>query len=404
MDLTERKIVVGVTGGIAAYKAAELCRQLQQAGAAVRVVMTKSATEFVTPLTFAALTQHPVCVSLFSPQEESSIDHIALIRWGELLIVAPATANIIGKFASGVADDALSTLHLAWPGQLLIAPAMNPRMWEHPAVQENIGVLRKRGAGIIGPEAGEAACGDQGVGRMAEPASIIEAIDRFLGKKKSAPQTLNGKRVLITAGPTREQLDPVRFISNPSYGKMGFALAEEAANRGARVTVLTGPVSLNLSAEIERVDIESAAELHQAALARWAEQDIIIFAAAVGDLQPITPHTTKIKDRSATITLEFQRTVDIAAELGQLAAQDSKQRVLVGFAAETDNIEEHAKKKLRDKRLDLIVANDVGQSGGVFGSDENAATLIPAQGSTIRLERISKHALAACIFDQIEAF
>ncbi|MBN1518371.1 bifunctional phosphopantothenoylcysteine decarboxylase/phosphopantothenate--cysteine ligase CoaBC [Candidatus Sumerlaeota bacterium] len=395
--LHQRRIVLGISGGIAAYKSAVLCRELARRGAQVRVVMTENATRLVQPLTFATLTQHPVYTSVFTQNEPWSMDHISYARWGELLIVAPATANIIGKFAQGVADDALSTLYLAWDRPALLAPAMNPTMWANPAVQENMRILLERGVRNVGPAAGDTACGEQGEGRMAEPEAIADAAEGIL----CAPGPLSGRKVLITAGPTREYIDPVRFISNPSSGKMGFAVAEEALTRGAQVTLAAGPTTLNCSDAIRRVDVETAEQMLRAVEEAWEEQDVIIFSAAVGDYTPESRSERKIKKDSDALSLSLRKTVDIARTIGERAVGRERRPFLVGFAAETHDVEECARKKLAEKHFDLIVANDVGQAGGVFGRDENQAMLIFANGEKQDLPRLDKRALAATILDAV---
>lgn len=401
MSLKQRRIVLAISGGIAAYKAAALCRELGRRGAQVHVVMTANATQFVKPLTFAALTQYPVCETLFDAKDSWGMDHIGQARWGDLLIVAPASANVIGKFANGIADDALSTLYLAWDRPVLLAPAMNPTMWGHPAVRSNFAQLRKRGVHAIGPESGDTACGELGEGRMAEPDVIADAAEKLLG---STERRLQDRKVLITTGPTREYLDPVRFISNPSSGKMGYALAQEAAAQGATVTLISGPTALSCPTGVQRIDVETAEEMFAAIQPIWESQDLLVLSAAVGDYTPEQRSNQKIKKEGEKLSLKLRKTVDIAQAIGEQCANRKHRPVLVGFAAETHEVESHARKKLKKKHLDLIVANNVSQTGGVFGSEENQAVLIDKNGKEQALPRQTKQQLATCIFAAIESF
>lgn len=386
-SLAGRKIVLGVSGGIAAYKAAQLARELRKRGAELRVVMTDHATRFVAPLTFATLTQAPVCTSLWLETDSWSMEHISNARWGDLLVVAPATANIVAKFAHGIADDALTTLYLAWRGPVVVAPAMNTAMYENPAYQANEAILRERGAEIVGPEIGELACGEEGVGRLADVETIVAAIETRL----TAGRPLEGMRVLVTAGPTREFLDPVRFLSNPSSGKMGFALAEQAARMGAAVTLVAGPVTLPTPAAVERVGVVSAEEMHQAVLARCDRADVLIFAAAVGDFAPAAIAAKKIKKSGKPLTLQLRETPDIARAFGERKRPD---QVSIGFAADTGAAVGSARRKLREKRLDFIFANPLKRGEDVFGADYNRGWLIAPAGRPRRLERMTKIELA----------
>jgi len=406
LSLSGKKIVLGISGGIAAYKAAVLARELRKRGAEIRVVMTEHATRFVTPLTFATLTQAPVCASLWEGAESWSMEHISNARWGDLLVVAPATANIVAKFAHGIADDALTTLYLAWKGPVLLAPAMNTAMYEHPAYRANEAVLRERGVEILGPETGELACGEEGAGRLAEVETIVATIEARL----TSSGNLNGIRVLITAGPTREHLDPVRFLSNSSTGKMGFALAEQAARMGAEVTLIAGPVALPTPHGVERVNVVSADQMCKEALARCEKADIVAFAAAVADFAPQQTAARKIKKQARPTMLALRGTPDIAQAFGERKRAD---QVSVGFAADTDMAIASARRKLRDKSFDFVFANPI-RSGGtgilpvkghgqdahategdsVFGSDCNQGWLVGPTGRARRLDRMSKTEIA----------
>jgi len=392
-SLEGKKIVLGISGGIAAYKAAQLARELRKRGAELRVVMTEHATHFVAPLTFAALTQAPVCASLWAETDSWSMEHISNARWGDLLVVAPATANIVAKFAHGIADDALTTLYLAWRGPVLAVPAMNTAMYEHPAYRANEAVLRERGVEIVGPETGELACGEEGPGRLADITAIVAAIETRL----VAARPLDGVRVLVTAGPTREFLDPVRFISNPSSGKMGFALAEQAARMGAQVALVAGPVALPTPSGVERVDVVSADQMCHEVMARSDKADVLIFAAAVGDFAPMRTATRKIKKQERAETLRLRPTPDIARAFGNRMRLD---QVSVGFAADTEAAIKSAQRKLREKNFDFIFANPVSGDETVFGSDHNEGWLIGPLGPPQRLDRMTKAELARRILSR----
>jgi phosphopantothenoylcysteine decarboxylase/phosphopantothenate--cysteine ligase len=387
-----RRILVGVTGGIAAYKAAELVRLFIKEEAEVRVMMTAAATKFVTPLTFQALSQHPVALDTFDLTQEATIGHIELADWAELLVIAPASADAIGRLALGLANDILTTVALACQAPLLVAPAMNVNMWQHAAVQQNLATLVGRGAHTVGPGEGELACGWVGSGRMAEPAAIFEAAARLLGRRD-----LEGLPVLVTAGPTWEAIDPARYVGNRSTGKMGFAVARAAALRGARVTLVAGPTSLATPAGVERVDVESAAEMREAVMARADSQAMIVKAAAVADYRPAEPSAQKLKKSSlgANPSLALTANPDILAELGARP----RRAILIGFAAETENVAENAQKKLREKHCDLVVANDVSEEGSGFGTDTNRVLLV-APGGVEELPRLSKDEVADRILDR----
>lgn len=382
--LNNRHIVLGITGGIAAYKAAELVRRLKERGALVHVVMTDAAREFITPLTLQALSGNPVHSSLLDPEAEAAMGHIELARWADLLLVAPASADFIAKLAHGQADDLLSTLWLACQSKKAIAPAMNQAMWADPATAANMDTLRARGIAIFGPGAGEQACGDVGLGRMLEPGELAD-----LSESQFESRLLDGKRVLITAGPTREAIDPVRYISNHSSGKMGYALARAAVDAGASVTLISGPVTLATPAGVERVDVESAQAMYDAVLARSAQSDLFIGCAAVADYRPATAVEQKIKKQADEMTLTLVRNPDIISAV----AASPDRPFTVGFAAETQNVLSYARDKLERKGLDAIIANDVSVAGIGFNSDQNEVTLVTAAGEEA-LPRMAKQQLA----------
>jgi phosphopantothenoylcysteine decarboxylase / phosphopantothenate---cysteine ligase len=387
-------VVLGVTGCIGAYKACEVLRELQKRDLDVHVVMTEHATRFVSAMTFEALSGHPVFVDQFALGAESDIQHISLADAADLLLVAPATANTIGKFARGIADDALSTLFLATRAPVLVAPAMNVNMFEHAAVIENIALLRARGVEFVEPGAGYLACGWLGKGRLAEVPDIVSAALAMLARRRS----LEGQGVVVTAGPTVEDIDPVRFVSNRSSGRMGYRLAEAARDRGARVVLVSGPTSLPAPHGVQVVAVRSAEDMSRAVAEHAAGASVVVMAAAVSDYRPAAAAPQKIKKDAGPQRLDLVRTPDILRSLGQAKAG----RLLVGFAAETEAIVENARRKLREKNLDLIVANDVGRLGTGFGSEDNAAVLIDAREET-ELPRMSKRELAERIWDRVEA-
>lgn len=362
------RVLLGVSGGIAAYKGAELVRRLRDAGAQVRVVLTANAARFVTALTFQALSGHPVRTSLWDDAAEAAMGHIELARWADEVLIAPASADLIARLAQGHADDLLSTLCLACAAPLSIAPAMNQQMWAHAATQANLARLRERGVRVFGPGVGEQACGDVGSGRLLEPVEIVEAL-----VATRAPRVLVGTRVLVSAGPTFEDIDPVRFIGNRSSGRMGFAIAAAARDAGAQVTLVAGPVNLSTPAGIERVDVRSAQQMHAAVLARAAGADVFISTAAVGDFRPEAVACQKLKkaDRNSGLTLNLVQNPDILAEVAALP----RRPFVVGFAAETHDVEAYARAKLERKKLDLIAANQVGNGCG-FERDDNALLLL----------------------------
>lgn len=384
------EIALGVTGCIAAYKAIEVMRGLQKAGVSVQVVLTRAALEFVTPLTFESLSGRNVITEMFPPGLNRDIKHISVAQSIRLLAVAPATANILGKFARGIADDFLSTLYLSTPAPVLIAPAMNVEMWRHPAVRENVEILKARGHYFVDPEAGVLACGMEGEGRLAPVDVIVARILEVL----QGGESLAGLKILVTAGPTVEDIDPVRFISNRSSGKMGYAVAQAAVHRGADVYLITGPTSLTAPAAARIIQVRSAAEMKDAVLQLYPKMDIVVKAAAVADYRPEAPADRKIKKSGDAITLRLVRTEDILERLGTEKAG----QVLVGFAAETERLIESAREKLRRKNLDLVVANDV--SSGVFGSDISTVHIMSATGETETLRDQSKLAIANRILDR----
>jgi phosphopantothenoylcysteine decarboxylase / phosphopantothenate---cysteine ligase len=394
----QMRITLGVTGGVAAYKAAELVRRLQQDNFTIQVVMTRSAREFIAPLTFAALTGQKVITDLFSESSgeanlESAIEHIAVAQRTDLLLVAPATADILAKFARGIADDFLTTLYLASTAPVVVAPAMNVNMWNHAATQENVEMLRARGVIIVDPDEGYLACGMAGAGRLAGQAAIVAAVHEAL----HAVRDLAGQKILVTAGPTRENLDPVRYFTNRSSGKMGYAVAEAAAQRGAQVILVSGPTSLDAPSGIERIDVQSAEEMHRAVLEKIVDCSIAIFAAAVADYRPVEVNGQKIKRTKESVTISLEPTPDILASV----ARNKGERLIVGFAAETENVAENARKKLAAKNADLIVANDVTAEGAGFDHDTNIVTLIARDGRDLALPRMSKSEVAQRILDEI---
>jgi phosphopantothenoylcysteine decarboxylase/phosphopantothenate--cysteine ligase len=394
------RAVVGVGGGIAAYKAAELVRELARRGIEPQAVMTAAAEEFIRPLTFAALTGRKVITSLFgsSPEEvlASSVEHIGVAREHDLLVVAPATADLLAKFAHGLASDFLTTLYLAFERQVLLAPAMNVSMWRHEATQANVRALRARGHVVMEPEEGELACGESGPGRLPEPARIAEEAHYLLARRHD----LDGETVLVTAGPTREPVDPVRFLSNRSSGKMGYALAEAAAWRGARVILVSGPVDLPPPLHVEVVRVETAREMRDAVMSRLPEAGIIIKSAAVADYHVSNVPAQKIKKTAARLSLELDPTPDILAEAGAEIERAGRGQMLIGFAAETENVVAEAKRKLKTKRCHMVVANNVAAEGLGFESDENQVTLVTQAGEVIELERARKRELADRILDE----
>jgi phosphopantothenoylcysteine decarboxylase / phosphopantothenate---cysteine ligase len=394
--LDGKTIVFGVTGGIAAYKSCEAVSRLKKLGATVCVIMTKNATEFVAPLTFETLSNQPCVTDTFARPERWEVKHVSLAKRADLFVIAPATANIMAKLAHGIADDMLSTTCLATRAPILIAPAMNTGMWQNPATQENAKILQARGMQFIGPEGGYLACGDVGAGRMSEPEQIVERCVELLTKDKD----LQGMRVLVTAGPTCENIDPVRFITNRSSGKMGYALAEAACRRGAEVTLVTGPVSLTPPADVKTVSVRTTEDLLEQMIALAPRQDVIIQAAAPADYRPQEVALQKLKKQGdGTLTISLVSTPDVAKRVGEIKKEG---QILVGFAAETEDAIENARKKLDSKHLDMIVANDVTLPGAGFDVDTNIASII-TRDKIESLPIMTKKALADEILSRVAA-
>ena len=397
-DTPSQQVVVGVSGGIAAYKSPDLVRRLRERGHSVRVVMTPGAGHFITPLTLQAVSGHPVHTDLLDPSAEAAMGHIELARWADMVLVAPATAHFLAKLRQGMADDLLSTLCLATEAPIAVAPAMNRQMWSHPATQDNVAALGRRGLLFIGPAEGDQACGETGPGRMEEPDAIaLQVTDWLRGGGELA-----GLAVLVTAGPTREPIDPVRFISNHSSGRMGYALAEAAVGAGARVTLISGPTAIRASARVERVSVMTAAEMRDAVMSRVGDASILIAAAAVADHRPAAYSARKIKKNGASGALALERTPDILSEVASL----SRRPFTVGFAAETDNIETNARAKLQAKALDLIAANRVDGPGVGFASEDNALDVYWSKGAVhlgFKPKRVLAEELVALIAQHYRA-
>ncbi|MEH7544752.1 MULTISPECIES: bifunctional phosphopantothenoylcysteine decarboxylase/phosphopantothenate--cysteine ligase CoaBC [Bacillaceae] len=391
----EQNILLCVTGGIAVYKAAALTSKLVQAGFNVKVILSESAEKFVTSLTFQALSRNDVFTDTFDEKNPQVIAHIDLADWADLILVAPATANTIGKLACGIADNMITTTLLAATVPVWIAPAMNVHMYDHPAVKKNLAVLAEFGCQFIEPSEGYLACGYVGKGRLEEPEKIVMLIQNYFNHLEN--KNLKGKTVIITAGPTREKIDPVRFISNHSSGKMGYALAEESVKQGARVILVSGPVSLSAPQGVELVKVESAEDMYQAVLKYFETADVVIKTAAVADYRPKVTFDHKVKKQAGDTNIELERTNDILFELGQRKTN----QLLVGFAAETDHLEEYAKKKLLNKNADMIVANNVKTEGAGFGTDTNIVTLFKRYGEVISLPLMSKNEVAVKIIEEI---
>lgn len=395
--LTNKKILLCVTGGIAVYKAAALTSKLIQTGAAVKVIISESASKFVSPLTFQALSRNDVYTDTFDEKNPEVISHIDLADWADLIIIAPATANTIGKLANGIADNMITTTLLAATSAVWIAPAMNVHMYEHPAVKRNIDTLSQFGYQFIEPSEGYLACGYVGKGRLEEPEKIVQLVEGFFTKESNH---LTGKMVVVTAGPTREKIDPVRFISNHSSGKMGYAIAKEAKKAGASVILISGPVHIPAPSGIKVIQVESAEDMYHAVLENYGEADIVIKTAAVADYRPKTTYNHKIKKQPGDEAIELERTKDILFELGQ----KKKSQILIGFAAETDNVEEYARKKLIKKNADMIIANNVKSEGAGFGTDTNIVTIYKREGKAVNLPMMSKDDVAKRIIKEISVF
>jgi phosphopantothenoylcysteine decarboxylase/phosphopantothenate--cysteine ligase len=395
--MADGRVLLAVAGGIAAYKTPELVRALRASGHEVRCVLTSAAAHFVSPLALQALSGHAVRARLFDPAEEGEIDHIALADWADLVVVAPATADLLARMAHGRADDLVAAVLLATRAPLVVAPAMNVNMWRHPATQENVETLRRRGVTFVGPEAGWLACGWEGEGRMSEPAAIAAAVDLALG-----PRTLAGATVLVTAGGTREPIDAVRAVANRSSGKMGYAVAAEAARRGADVVLVSGPAGLPTPPGVRRVDVETALEMREAVLAELPRASVVVMAAAVADFRPEAPVAGKIKKEAlapeAGLSLSLVRNPDILAEVAAAGGG----RIVVGFAAESADVVEAARRKLERKRCDLIVANDVSRAGSGFDADTNAVWFVWPGGEVEELPLLAKREVAARLLDRVE--
>lgn len=392
--LNGKKILLCVTGGIAVYKAAALTSKLTQAGIIVKVILSEAAAQFVTPLTFQALSKNDVYTDTFDEKDSRVIAHIDLADWADLIIVAPATANTIGKLANGIADNMITTTLLAATVPVWIAPAMNVHMYEHPAVKKNIAVLAQYGYRFIEPSEGYLACGYVGKGRLEEPEKIVEIIDNYFNQSN---QSLAGKKVIVTAGPTQEKIDPVRYITNHSTGKMGYAIAEEAAKAGAEVVLISGPVNIPVPNGVTVVNVKSAEDMYQAVIAQYDEADIVIKTAAVADYRPKISHEQKMKKQPGEKVLELERTKDILFELGQKKTH----QILVGFAAETEHVEEYAMGKLKKKNADMIVANNVKTAGAGFGTETNIVTIFKNDGTSLELPIMTKHEVAQKLLEQI---
>jgi phosphopantothenoylcysteine decarboxylase/phosphopantothenate--cysteine ligase len=386
-------IVLGVTGGIAAYKAPDVVRRLRDVGADVRVILTPNGARFVSPLSLAAVSGNGVIIEQWGDPGHGGVDHIELARWADLLLIAPATANMIAKLAVGLADDALSTYAIAHRGGIVVAPAMNTSMLRHPTVQRNLTTLRERGVIVLDPDSGLLACGDEGSGRMPDPPVLADFV-----KQQFATRDLEGRSILVTAGPTREPIDPVRYISNRSSGKMGYAIAEAARRRGAKVTLVSGPTALSAPAGVAITHVVTAAEMRDEVMAALPSQQIVIKAAAVADFTPVNVADSKIKKRDE-MTLALRKAPDILADIGA----SSPRPFIVAFAAETDDVESNAREKLVRKNADLIVANDVADPSIGFDSDQNAVTVIARDGSSTKIERAPKIVIANRILDLIVA-
>ncbi|KIL44833.1 phosphopantothenoylcysteine decarboxylase [Jeotgalibacillus soli] len=386
--MEKNRILLCVTGGIAVYKAVALTSKLSQAGFDVKVMLTNNAMEFVTPLTFQAMSRNDVYFDTFDEKDSSKIAHIDLADWADLILVAPATANALGKLANGIADDMISTTLLAATSPVWIAPAMNVHMYDHPAVKKNIDTLHSFGHRFIEPSEGFLACGYVGKGRLEEPEQIVALVKENL--HRSTSDILKGKKVMITAGPTREHVDPIRFFTNHSTGKMGYAIAKKAAEWGAEVTLISGPVSLEAPKNVKLVQVDTAEEMRQAVFEHFKASDVVIKSAAVADYRPAIKHLEKLKKQDGSMVMEFERTTDILKQLGE----EKEHQILVGFAAETQDLEHYAMKKLQSKNADIIVANNVKQTGAGFGGDTNIVSIFHRDGSKKELPILSKEEVA----------
>lgn len=395
--LKGKTVVIGVSGGIAVYKACDVVSRLKKLNANVHVIMTKSATEFVTPLTFQSLSQNYVVSDMFEEPKTWDVEHISLAKKADVFLIAPATANVIGKVANGIADDILTTTVMATTGKVLIAPAMNTNMYRNPILQRNISILKELGYNFVDPDSGRLACGDIGEGKLASPEKIVDAVvDLFNEDKKD----LLGKKIMITAGPTVESIDPVRYLTNRSTGKMGYAIAKMAANRGADVTLVSGPTNIEPPSNIKKlIKVQSAKDMYDAIIDNFDENQVIIKSAAVADYKPKNYSDKKIKKSNDDLIIELDRNKDIAYELGKI----KKNKILVGFAAETNDLIENAKGKISKKNLDFIVANDLTESGAGFGTDTNIVKIIDKDGNIAKYPQMKKDEVADVILDKVKS-
>ena len=395
--LKGKTVVIGVSGGIAVYKACDVVSRLKKLNANVHVIMTKSATEFVTPLTFQSLSQNYVVSDMFEEPKTWDVEHISLAKKADVFLIAPATANVIGKVANGIADDMLTTTVMATTGKVLIAPAMNTNMYRNPILQRNISILKELGYNFVDPDSGRLACGDIGEGKLASPEKIVDAVvDLFNEDKKD----LLGKKIMITAGPTVESIDPVRYLTNRSTGKMGYAIAKMAANRGADVTLVSGPTNIEPPSNIKKlIKVQSAKDMYDAIIDNFDENQVIIKSAAVADYKPKNYSDKKIKKSNDDLIIELDRNKDIAYELGKI----KKNKILVGFAAETNDLIENAKGKISKKNLDFIVANDLTESGAGFGTDTNIVKIFDKDGNIAKYPQMKKDEVADVILDKVKS-
>ena len=393
--LKDKTVVIGVSGGIAVYKTLDVVSRLRKLGVNVNVIMTKSATEFVTPLSFQSLSQNYVVCDMFEDPKTWDVEHISLAKRADVFLIAPATANVIGKIANGIADDMLTTTVMATKAKVLIAPAMNTNMYENPILQRNINTLKELGYNFVEPESGRLACGDTGKGKLASPETIVDEVVKLLSKG----QDLKGKSIIVTAGPTVESIDPMRYITNRSTGKMGYSIAKEAIERGADVTLITGPTNLTPPQNLKKlVKIESAKDMYEAVLENLYENDVVIKSAAVADYKPKNYSNKKIKKSDDDLVIELDRNKDIAQEIGKI----KNNKILVGFAAETNDLIENASLKIKKKNLDFIVANDLTKEGAGFGVDTNIVKIIDKEGNITEYPKMKKEEVANIILDKIK--